>query len=75
MSIKRMQELAGIVDEDYKIGDKVDIPFLNRRENGIVRKIKDDEAMVLVQLQNIKGKPPVNKDVWVKLKDIIKLPK
>ena len=75
MSIKRMQELAGIVDEDYKIGDKVDIPFLNRRENGTVRKIKDDEAMVLVQLQNIKGKPPVNKDVWVKLKDIIKLPK
>jgi hypothetical protein len=75
MDTKRLQELAGIIDEEYKIGDKVDIPFLNRRETGMIRKIKDDEALVLVRLQNIKGKSPINKEILVKLKDIIKLPK
>jgi hypothetical protein len=41
----------------------------------MIRKIKDDEALVLVRLQNIKGKSPINKEILVKLKDIIKLPK
>lgn len=67
---QRLQKLAGIINEDYKIGDKVDIPFLNRRETGTIRRIKDDEALVLVRLQQIKGKPPVNKELWVKIKDM-----
>jgi len=75
MDIKRLQELAGIINEEYKIGDYVDIPFLNRRETGIIRRIKDDKALIWVRLQNIKGKPPINKDIWVNLKDIVKLPK
>lgn len=75
MDTKRLQELAGIIDEEYKIGDYVDIPFLSRRETGMIHRIKDDEALVLVKLQNVKGKPPVNKNIWVKLKDMVKLPK
>ena len=59
-------------EKEYKIGDKVDIPFLNRREIGIIRRIKNDEALVLVKLEKIKGKAPVNKELWVKIKDMIK---
>ena len=72
-TIKLIDLLRESSESEFKIGTKVNIPFLSRRENGTIRRIKDDEAMVLVQLQNIKGKPPVNKDVWVKLKHLVKI--
>jgi hypothetical protein len=72
-TIKLIDLLRENSESEFKIGTKVNIPFLSRRENGYIRRIEDDEAMVLVQLQNIKGKPPVNKDVWVKLKDLVKI--
>ena len=72
-TIKLIDLLRESSESEFKIGTKVNIPFLSRRENGTIRRIKDDEAMVLVQLQNIKGKPPVNKDVWVKLKVLVKI--
>jgi hypothetical protein len=75
MDIKRLQELAGIISEEYKIGDYVNIPLLNRRETGIIRRIEDDKALILVRLQNIKDKPHINKEIWINLKDIVKLPK
>lgn len=59
-----------IIENKFKIGDKVDIPFLNRRENGIIRRIKDNKALVVVFLSNVKGKHPLIKELWVSLDEI-----
>lgn len=58
------------MENKFKIGDKVNIPFLNRRENGTIRRIKDNEALVIVFLPNIKGKRPLVKEIWVSLDKI-----
>ncbi len=55
---------------EFKIGDKVHIPFLNRREDGIIRRIKNNEALVLVILPNVKGVRPLSKELWVSLDKI-----
>jgi hypothetical protein len=58
------------MENKFKIGDKVNIPFLNRRENGMIRRIKDDKALVVVVLPNVKGKYPQIKELWVSLNEI-----